>query len=103
MTSININELPLVSTATNTDVLILNVNNTLTSAITFQDFSANLNVFTNPGKFPDGTAADPSITFVNNDNNDIGNNVAQNLLTQPAGKKERELKSLLCCRLKVWL
>ena len=71
MTSININELPLVSTATNTDVLILNVNNTLTSAITFQDFSANLNVFTNPGKFPDGTAADPSITFVNNDNTGI--------------------------------
>ena len=71
MTSININELPLVSTATNTDVLILNVNNTLTSAITFQDFSANLNVFTNPGKFPDGTAADPSITFTNNDNTGI--------------------------------
>jgi hypothetical protein len=33
MTSININELPLVSTASNNDVLILNVNNTLTSAL----------------------------------------------------------------------
>ena len=68
MTSININELPLVSTASNNDVLILNVNNTLTSAITFQDFSKDLNVFQQPGLFPDGTATSPSISFVNNPN-----------------------------------
>jgi hypothetical protein len=71
MANIQINELPLVDTATADDVLIINVNNVVTSAIKFSDFSADLNIFTKPGYFPDGTASDPSITFTNNDNTGI--------------------------------
>jgi hypothetical protein len=68
MANIQINELPLVTTASATDVLVINVNNQVTSAISFLDFSADLNVFTKPGYFPDGTAASPSISFTNDQN-----------------------------------
>jgi hypothetical protein len=68
MANIQINELPLVDTATADDVLIINVNNTVTSAIKFSDFSADLNIFTKPGYFPDGTAISPSISFTNDQN-----------------------------------
>ena len=56
MANIQINELPLVDTATADDVLIINVNNLVTSAIKFSDFTADINVFTKPGLFSDGTA-----------------------------------------------
>ncbi len=68
MANINISELPLVSTATDSDVLILNVDNEITNAITFANFKANLNIFVNPGYFPDGTQVAPSISFVNDQN-----------------------------------
>ena len=68
MANIQINELPLVTTASATDVLVINVNNQITSGIKFSDFSADLNVFTKPGYFPDGTAVSPSISFTNDQN-----------------------------------
>ena len=68
MANIQINELPLVNTATATDVLVINVNNQITSAITYSDFRADLNIFTKPGYFPDGTAVSPSISFENDQN-----------------------------------
>ena len=68
MANINISELPLVSTATDSDVLILNVDNEITNAITFANFKANLNIFVNPGYFPDGSQVAPSISFINDQN-----------------------------------
>ena len=68
MANIQINELPVVTTADATDFLVINVGNTVTSAISFQNFSADLNVFTKPGYFPDGTAVAPSISFENDQN-----------------------------------
>ena len=68
MANIQINELPVVDTATANDFLIINVNNTVTSAIRFSALSADLNIFTKPGYFPDGTAVSPSISFTNDQN-----------------------------------
>ena len=68
MANIQINELPVVTTATATDFIVINVNNTTTSAISFSNFTADINVFQKPGYFPDGTAVAPSISFENDQN-----------------------------------
>jgi hypothetical protein len=59
MASININELPLITNATDSDVLVINVNNQVTSAINVANFKNAVQ-----GYFPYGTATLPSISFL---------------------------------------
>ena len=59
MASININELPLITNATDSDVLVINVNNQVTSGITIGSFKTAVQ-----GYFPYGTPTLPSISFL---------------------------------------
>ena len=60
MAEINIKSLPLVTTPSDDDVLVINVGNEITSGITYGNLkTTNLGI----GYFDDGTVAEPSITF----------------------------------------